>query len=395
MRLSCGHAKLIEGAAECVAMAVAKESLIVNTDRGLYCPLGDFYIDPWKAVDRALITHAHSDHARSGSKNYLTAGSGLNVLRSRLGAKSKIETVEYGQNVTIGGVNVSFHSAGHVLGSSQIRVEHRGRVWVVSGDYKTRTDPTCAPFELLKCHCFITESTFGLPIYRWPDPSVVANELNTWWENNRKNGRTSIVYAYSFGKAQRLLAMADPTIGPIMVHETVDKMNAEYRASGVKLPQYSCANNDSTLSLFGGALVVAPPSASGNIWAEKFSDYEEAFASGWMRIRGNRKRQSLQRGFVLSDHADWSELLEVISQTRAEEVIVTHGYIAPLVRYLKELGINAKSFRTRYAGELDTAMGANASDPDIDFEREVQSIVNDTEPAVKSETTTHAARAGD
>lgn len=308
-------------------------------------------------MPRALITHAHSDHARPGSKSYLTAEIGLHVLRGRLGSKAKIETVPYGENVTMGGVSVSFHSAGHVLGSAQIRLEHRGRVWVVSGDYKTRHDPTCAPFEPVECDCFITESTFGLPIYHWPNPAVVAHELNSWWEDNRKHSRSSVVFAYSFGKAQRLLKMLDPSIGAIYVHPSIYKMNQQYLASGVLLPECGALNEremDSTIAgkVFNGAMIIAPPSAATTQMLSGIGEYASAFASGWMRIRGNRRRQSFEKGFVLSDHADWRELLETIRNTGAEEVIVAHGYVRPLVRYLKEKGIKARAFRGTYEYEL-------------------------------------------
>lgn len=333
-------------------MAGSKDSLIVSTNKGLYCPQGDFFIDPLRSVQRAVITHAHSDHARSGSKSYLTVEDGLHVLRSRIGSSAPIETAPYGRPVTINGVTVSFHSAGHVLGSSQVRLEYKGQVWVVSGDYKTMPDPTCAPFEQLRCNCFISESTFGLPIYRWPDPDEIAEDLNSWWQENKRNGLASVVFAYSFGKAQRILKMLNSSIGPIYVHATVDKITKEYIATGVQMPEYGCLGDlRSTASLssqlFAGAMIIAPPSSSDAAWLQKIGEHSSAFASGWMRIRGNRKRHAVDRGFILSDHADWSELLDVISATGAEEVIIAHGYVRPLVRHLKESGIKAKTFRKK------------------------------------------------
>ncbi len=341
-------------------MTESAEPLIVSTSKGLYCPQGNFFIDPWKAVPHALITHAHSDHARSGSSNYLTVSDGLHVLKSRIGAKQNIQTLVYGEKLNINGVMVSFHSAGHVLGSAQIRLEHKGRVWVVSGDYKTKPDATCAPFELVKCHCFITESTFGLPIYHWPDADKLANEMNSWWHENRKAKRCSIIFAYSFGKAQRVLSMLDPTIGPLYVHGTVHKLNQEYIASGVNLPACGSLGTTGSLSAFAGAMIVAPPSVAEGSWIESFGDYSAAFASGWMCIRANRKRQMTDRGFTLSDHADWDELLEVIHNTGAEEIIVTHGYAKPLVRYLKEQGLRARSFNTEFEGERDPQPRSNS-----------------------------------
>lgn len=349
-------------------MGVSSQPLIISTKKGLYCPQGDFYIDPWQAVEKAVITHAHSDHARAGSKKYLTASDGLHVLRARIGKKAQIETMPYRQSVTISGVKVSLHSAGHVLGSSQVRVEHQGRVWVVSGDYKTTPDATCAPFEVLRCDTFITESTFGLPIYRWPDPRKVQEELNSWWGKNKSDKRTSILYAYSFGKAQRLLSLLDSSIGPIYVHPAIAKMNEQYATSGVKLPVCKSAevldDSDSKDNLriqfpdfagndLGSAMIVTPPMTD-SAWMRSVKNSACGFVSGWMQIRNKREEQIHDKSFVLSDHADWDELLTVIKGTGAEEVVVTHGYVQPLTRYLNEIGVKARSFRTPYSGEADS-----------------------------------------
>lgn len=346
-------------------MTRSKEPLIISNSQGLYCPQGNFYVDPLRPVHRALITHAHSDHARSGSESYLTVQDGLHVLRSRIGKSANIETIKYGERRTINGVSVSFHSAGHVLGSAQIRIEYKGEVCVVSGDYKTRTDPTCAPFEPVECNTFITESTFGLPIYRWPDPSIVAHELNEWWANNRNNGRTSVVLAYSFGKAQRIMKMLDASIGPIYVHSTVDKLNKEYIASGVSFPEYGSLGDlrsTAILPLLKGSLIIAPPSAATNEWIKMLGDYQTAFASGWMRVRANRKSNSVDRGFVLSDHADWTELLQVIGASKAEEVVVAHGYVRPLIKHLQARGIKARTFRRQGQGFYSRPPAAPATE---------------------------------
>lgn len=345
-----------------IGTRILTRSLIINSDRGLYCPQGDFYVDPWKSVDRALITHAHSDHARSGSKAYLAARDGIQVLRSRLGPRASIQSVAYGEQLNVNGVSISFHSAGHVLGSAQVRLEHRGQVWVVSGDYKTREDPTCAAFELVKCHCFITESTFGLPVFRWPEPHMVQDEINNWWARNIKDGRTSVVYSYSLGKAQRLLAMADHQLGPIFVHSAIHKINAAYLASGIKLPDHLCLD-DCTHADFSGALLIAPPAFSESAAFRELDRVSTAFASGWMQIRRNRRSQLIDRGFILSDHADWNELLSVIAETRAEKIIVTHGYEKPLVRYLNENGFKARAFRTSFPKDEDDS-GMPADDED-------------------------------
>ncbi|MBX9687010.1 MAG: ligase-associated DNA damage response exonuclease [Candidatus Obscuribacterales bacterium] len=353
-------------------MASSKESLLIRSDAGLYCPQGDFFIDPLKPVDKALVTHAHSDHARSGSRQYLTAAEGKHVMRSRLGSKAMIETIAYGERCNIGGVNVSFHSAGHVLGSAQIRLEYRGQIWVVSGDYKTKYDPTCSGFEQLQAHCFITESTFGLPIYRWPSSESVASEINSWWAENQSEGRCSVVFAYSFGKAQRVMSMLDESIGPIYVHPAVDELNKQYIASGCKLPSYGAIGEKSAgngallgLSLFPKAMVIAPPSVFGSDWCNQLGDFSPAFASGWMRIRANRKRQAMERGFIVSDHADWDELNQVIQESGAQEIIVHHGYVGPLVRDLRRRGFNASSFASR-GRDLSTLSGKS---PKLDRER--------------------------
>jgi putative mRNA 3-end processing factor len=303
---------------------------------GLYCPSGDFYIDPVLPVERALITHAHGDHARAGSNSYLTAREGEGLLRARLGDEAVIQTEPYGASVQIGSVRVSFHPSGHILGSAQIRLELAGEVWVVSGDYKLAPDPTCAPFEPVRCHTFVTESTFGLPIFRWGETAETVAQIHEWWRENREAGRASILFAYPIGKAQRLIAALDTAAGPLVFFEGVERMNAVYRAAGVALPQ-SAETKD-----FSQALIIGPANLLGSPWARRFGPSPStAFASGWMRIRGARRRRSLDRGFVLSDHADWPALHQAIELTGAETVWVTHGYVGPLVRWLNEHGKHA------------------------------------------------------
>ncbi len=327
------------------------DPLIRLTDRGLYCAAGDFYIDPWQPVPRAVLTHAHADHAYRGHDSYLVSREGERVFRARLDEDARIETAPYGETRDLDGVRVSFHPAGHVLGSAQVRVEHRGEVWVVSGDYKTVPDPTCAPFEPVRCHTFITEATFGLPVYRWPAQSEVFDEMNRWWAENAAAGRVSLVLAYSLGKAQRVLAGVDPSIGPIFTHGAVERLTQQYRESGVALPPTTYAGELTSKAQAKGALVVAPPSAQDTPWVRRFGTVSDGFCSGWMRIRGTRRRRSVDRGFALSDHADWDELQEAIRATGAELVLVTHGYIDPLVRYLREHDQNAQPLRTIYRGE--------------------------------------------
>jgi len=324
-------------------------NLIVPRPEGLYCPPGDFYIDPWRPVARAVITHGHGDHARSGSDAYLCHDDSVPILRRRLG-EIEVRGAAYGEPVEINGVRISLHPAGHILGSAQVRVEHRGEVWVASGDYKTEPDGTCAPFEPIRCHAFITESTFGLPIYRWRPQATIAAEINAWWRANAAAGRTSVVFAYSLGKAQRVLALLDPAIGPILCHGAVEPMNAIYRERGVALPATSSPAGLAKAAM-RTALVVAPPSAAGSTWMRRFPDYADAFASGWMQVRGNRRRRGVDRGFVLSDHADWEGLNAAIAATGASRVLVTHGSTATLARYLNERGLQAESVHAEYGDE--------------------------------------------
>jgi putative mRNA 3-end processing factor len=326
--------------------------LLRVTDRGLYCDAGDFYIDPWQPVDRAVITHAHGDHARWGSRHYLASDEGLRVLRTRLGADASIQPVQYGEPVHLNGVRVSLHPAGHILGSAQIRVEHAGEVWVASGDYKVDPDPTCSPFEIVRCHTFITESTFGLPIYRWRAQGEVFAEVREWWSANARAGRASIVYAYALGKAQRVLAgLIDADIGPIFTHGAVEQLTRDYRDSGIALPPTRHASEMPRGHDFAGSLVIAPPSAAGSTWLRRFGAASPAFASGWMQIRGARRRRGVDRGFVLSDHVDWPALLATIEATGAEHVQVTHGFREPVVRWLLERGIGAVSIASHWEGE--------------------------------------------
>lgn len=325
--------------------------MLTVTEHGLYCAAGDFHIDPWRPVSRSLITHAHSDHARSGSESYLCAATGAGVLRARLGGSASIEGVPYGESKAIGGVAVSFHPAGHVLGAAQIRVEHRGEVWVVSGDYKTQSDPTCAPFEPIRCDTFITESTFGLPVYRWPEPAEVMRDLHDWWRRNQEANRTSMVFAYSLGKAQRILAQLDSSAGPVLVHSSVGALLPVYETEGVRFPQTLPATAENLRATGGQALVIAPPGAADSESLRAAGDVSTAFASGWMAVRGMRRWRAADRGFVISDHADWVGLNDAIRATGARRVLVTHGYTKPLVRWLRERGFEADELATQFQGE--------------------------------------------
>lgn len=330
-----------------------ESSLLTLTDVGLYCAAGDFYIDPWRPVDRAVVTHAHSDHARPGSLAYLAARDGELVLRARVGEAATIQTLAYGETIDIGGVQVSLHPAGHILGSAQVRVAQRGEVWAVSGDYKTEPDATCAHFEPVRCHTFVTECTFGLPIYRWEPQQAIFAQIDAWWRANQLAGKASVLYGYALGKAQRLLAGVDASIGPIVCHGAVQRLNGAYRASGVALPPTRYVSELQAGFAWRDALIVAPPSAHGTPWLRRFGPISTAFASGWMRIRGTRRRRAVDRGFALSDHVDWDGLNAAIHATGAERVWATHGYTAPLVRWLTERGYEAAAVQTRFEGEVE------------------------------------------
>jgi putative mRNA 3-end processing factor len=330
--------------------------LVTLRPEGLYCPPGDFYIDPWRPVERAVVTHAHSDHARVGNRHYLAAAAGEGVLRARLG-EVNLQTLPYGEVIDHHGVRLSFHPAGHVLGSAQLRLEYGGEVWVASGDYKTEADGTCAPFEPVRCDTFITESTFGLPVYRWRPQAQVFADMNAWWQANADAGRASIVYCYAFGKAQRILSGLDANIGRILLHGAMENLTQAYREAGVALPPAAHASSVTDPALLRRALVLAPPSSAGTPWVKRFPDHADAFASGWMQLRGTRRRRGVDRGFVLSDHADWPGLQSAITATGASRVFVTHGNVQVMVRWLREQGLQAHSFETEYGDEEEKPDG--------------------------------------
>ncbi len=337
------------------------DDIIQMTQKGLYCTEGDFYIDPWQPVKKAVITHAHADHARWGSQSYLCACEGKNILRARLGNHAAIETLNYGELKRVNGVVLSLHPAGHILGSAQVRIERFGQVVVVSGDYKTAPDPTCTPLEPLRCHVFITESTFGLPIFHWPDTEDVFSDINAWWRRNQEEGRTSILFAYALGKAQRIIAGLDANIGPILTHGAIENFNPCYRNAGVNLPPTLHVGKVEDKQDLTKALVIAPPSADNPNWMRKFPNRARAFASGWMRIRGNRRRRSVDRGFVISDHSDWDGLVQTISATAAEKIGVTHGYAAEMARWLRGKGYQAEVISSDLREEKANTGGAATS----------------------------------
>ncbi len=338
--------------------------LVTRRPQGLYCEAGDFYIDPWRPVARAVITHAHADHCRPGHAHYLAQHDGLGLMRARLGEDAVLEGLAYGEARRIGDVVLSLHPAGHVLGSAQVRIEHRGEVWVVAGDYFVSgagdCNDTCAPFEPVRCHVFVTECTFGLPIYRWAPQREVLGEMRAWWAGCAAEGRHALLMGYSLGKAQRLIAgLATPDApGPVLVHGAVARLNEAYRAGGIALPAVETVSAETKLKSLRGALIIAPPAVQGSGWAKALGPHSDAFASGWMRLRGARRRRGVDRGFVFSDHADWPGLMTAIRATGAQRVIVTHGDEGALIRHLGELGLQAEAFSTEYGDERDGAEAA-------------------------------------
>lgn len=335
--------------------------LLTFTDKGIYCPRADVYIDPWKPVARALITHGHADHARPGSKHYLLTKSAAPVVRYRLGDIS-MQTVEYGETVVINGVEFSFHPAGHIIGSAQVKVAYKGEIWVASGDYKVEDDGLSEAFYPVRCHHFITESTFGLPVYHWEPQAQIMAQINAWWAANKAAGKVSLLTAYALGKAQRLLAGLDPDLGTIYTHGAVENTNEVLRQQGIELPTTTRLNPTLAKKEFVGNLVLATPGSISQPWAKKLGEVSVAAASGWMSLRGARRRRGADRGFVLSDHADWPGLLAAIKGTGAEHIYVTHGYTNIFSRYLQEQGWNAVALETAYGEEADPTTETTVTD---------------------------------
>ena len=329
--------------------------LLELTPEGLYCRAGDFHVDPWRPVPRAVVTHGHADHARSGMGIVHAAEPGLGLLRWRLGETQPLAGHAYGERFELGSARVSLHSAGHVLGSAQVRIEVEGEVWVVSGDYKRDPDPSCAPFEVVPCDVFITEATFGLPVYRWRPTSEVAADMLAWWNDSAARGETALLLCYALGKAQRILAELALQPGgmdrEVLLHGAMLPGVAVYRDAGVLMPPTRALSETPRADELSGHLVLAPPSALGSAWMRRFKSVSVAFASGWMQVRGNRRRRGVDRGFVVSDHADWPSLLRTCRETGAKRVLATHGNTEALVRALCESGIDAAPLKTEFGGE--------------------------------------------
>lgn len=342
--------------------------LIEFSSKGLYCPAGGFYIDPWKAVDKALITHAHGDHARFGSKAYLCHHYTRPLLRARLG-EGHYESVEWNEVIDINGVKVSFHPAGHMIGSSQVRLEYKGEVWVFSGDYKLENDGISGQFEPVRCDTFITESTFGLPIYHWKPQEEIFMQMKDWIVRNRENGKASVVFAYSLGKAQRVMKPLSEAGGIIYAHGAVYNMYKTLEEAGWDLPPMERITALTPKEVLRKAVILAPPSAQGSSWLKRFQPYATGVCSGWMQVRGNVRRKNVDGGFVISDHADWDGLLQAVKATGASKVYVTHGYQAAFSRYLNEIGIESAEVKTEY-GEEDEGEPEPPEDAPVDVSQD-------------------------
>jgi putative mRNA 3-end processing factor len=326
-------------------------NLLKFTPYSIYCPAADIHIDPWKPVARAILTHAHSDHAKPGCKNYLAHKHSEPILRMRLGDDISLQNVEYGETIYINGVKISLHPAGHIIGSAQVRVEANGEVWVVSGDYKMQNDNFSIPYEPIKCNAFVTESTFGLPVYKWQPQLTVINDVKSWWQQNIIEDKTSILMGYALGKMQRLIKNLQPFISEVYAHGAVYYVNERLRHGGFDLPLIEHVSTINDKIKFRRALVLAPSSAINTAWLRRFEQYSTAYCSGWMAIRGAKNRLAIDRGFALSDHVDWSELNEAVKESGASEVYVTHGYTDVFARWLNERGINAVEVKTMYGDE--------------------------------------------
>ncbi|MDT0643165.1 ligase-associated DNA damage response exonuclease [Zunongwangia sp. F363] len=323
--------------------------LLVFNEKGIYCAEADVYLDPWKPVNKAIISHGHADHSRWGHKKYITHHKNVPIIRHRLG-DIEVSGKDWNETFTINNVKFSLHPAGHIIGSSQIRVEHKGEVWVFTGDYKVEDDGVATPYEPVKCDTFITECTFGLPAFKWMPQEEVFAEINNWWKQNQRDGRTSVLFGYSLGKAQRLLKHLNPEIGKIFTHGAVENMTEVIRPY-CDLPETTKITRETKKEEIKGNMVIAPPSAHGSPWIKKMVPYVTASASGWMTFRGARRRRAIDKGFVLSDHCDWQGLLASIEATGCEKVICTHGYTDIFSRYLIEKGYDARTEETQYEGE--------------------------------------------
>lgn len=323
--------------------------LISFTNKGIYCPQADVYIDPWKPVDKAIITHAHSDHARWGSKHYLAHKDSEGILRYRLGKDISLQTLEYHETITINNVKISLHPAGHIIGSAQVRLEYEGEIWCISGDYKVKEDGYTVPYEVVKCHNFITESTFGLPVYNFPSKEEINAKMNQWVNDNAAQGLNSILIGYALGKSQRILKALESDKQTVL-HTTIYNTNEALGFDNSRYQKFDAENMKK--GFMNGGIIVATGMAMGTPWLRRFEPYKLAVCSGWMQLRGARRRRNADMGFAMSDHCDWPGLNEAVLATGAENIYITHGYKSPFAKWLREKhALNAFELDTLFEGE--------------------------------------------
>lgn len=323
-----------------------------STESGIYVPGADLHIDPWRPVKRALVTHAHGDHARPGSTTYLATPGTAALIKSRFGPDTRVEILDYRTPLVMGGTTITLFPAGHVLGSAQVLIEEAGQRVVFSGDYKRAADPSCEPFEPIACDTFVTEATFGLPIYKWDPAETVIREIHEWWTAAADRGDECVLFCYTLGKAQRILAeLTRFTDRQVYAHGAMLPLTDVYRAAGVRMLPLVPLSTVPRKQALAGELVLAPVSARGTPWMRRFKSPSTAFASGLMRVRGVRRQRGHDRGFVLSDHADWPALVETVRETGASTVIATHGHSEPLARFFAGDGRETRVIRTAFEGE--------------------------------------------
>lgn len=339
-------------------------ALIRFTSKGIYCEQGNFYIDPWQPVNLAVTTHGHADHVKWGNKAYLCHDLTKPILNQRLGTDLNIQTLPYNKEIDINGVKLSLFPAGHVIGSAQIRLEYKGEICVVSGDYKIEYDGISTQFEPVKCHTFVSESTFGLPIYKWQPQELIFGQIKDWVSDNHDKHKTSVLIAYSLGKAQRLInGLAG--YGDIFVHNSIANLNEGFVKAGVTLPETIRINSDTRKEDMQKGIVIVPPALAEGRWIKNLTNPATGICSGWMQVRAGRRWRSADAGFSLSDHADWPGLLWAIKATEAEKVFVTHGYTATFSKYLNEIGIEAEEVKTQYGNEDDEVMETSIEEPNV------------------------------
>ena len=318
-----------------------KQNLILQKSQGLYCEPANVWIDPYKPVEKAIITHAHSDHFTNGCREYICSIETGLLLRKRFGNNINLKTFDYDKNFFINGINFSLHPSGHILGSSQIKINAGSEVWLITGDLKRQKDKTCRSYKKLKTDFLICESTFALPIFNWESTQKIIDNITKWVFQNEDS--TSILFCYSLGKAQRLLSeLITQNLKNIYVHKSINNMNIIYKKLGIELEEAKLFNNDIEINNIKNSLLLLPPSLNNRNFLKKFNRVQTGFASGWMSIRALKKRSGYDKGFTISDHADWKGLIKTIRESEAKRVFLNHGegeYLANFLRDKEDLNI--------------------------------------------------------